>query len=518
MKLPRNWIEVQLGDLGEWRGGATPSKRNPSYWTNGSIPWVSPKDMKWDLISGAEDLITPAALEDGVASLVPSGSVLIVTRSGILAHSVPVGVTQMDAAINQDIKALVPAPGVDANFVAEQIRALAPELLAHAGKAGTTVESLSLERLKSFTLKLAPRQEQAAIGRQVQHLRARIARARDGADLVPQGIASISERIANMMAGGSLTTSGVARRAPMSNVSVHDLLAEPARTGLSIRGSMDPPGVRALRLSALRAPIVDLSDVRYLPLDEEATKHVAIRSGDVLISRGSGTKRFVARASLVAGVEAHTLFPDTSYRLRLNPELVLPEWFVAVWNAPVTRTAFEHRVRTTAGIWKVAWRDLRDVQINLPSLEEQVDAVEALRAATARLNRASAKRDAALRTLSRYEDAMVVRAFDGKLVSPVAGDEDPAMLLKRRAENPIPAILKPRRTTVPKRTPTLEELLATWPKAGRTFEQLKSLLPPDYEVAKALVFEALDNGILNQRYDANRNAMLLIKANETAAR
>jgi restriction endonuclease S subunit len=41
---------VRLRDLGEWSGGKTPSKANAAYWTNGTVPWVSPKDMKVDEI------------------------------------------------------------------------------------------------------------------------------------------------------------------------------------------------------------------------------------------------------------------------------------------------------------------------------------------------------------------------------------------------------------------------------------------------------------------------------------
>lgn len=511
MKLVRNWVEVALSDLGEWRGGGTPSKQNPGYWTDGTIPWVSPKDMKSDLINGAQDRITQAALDDGAVSIIPAGSVLIVTRSGILVHSVPVGVTQVDVTINQDIKALVPYPGVDPTFVAEQIRAMAPDLLAYAGKAGTTVESLAFDRLKSFTIRLAPPQEQVAIGREIQHLRARIARARSAADLVPDSIASIAERIAGMLAAGMLSSSGMEPRGDPATATVQELLVQPARTGLSIRGSIDPPGVRALRLSALRTPIVDLADVRYLPIEEEATTNYKIEAGDVLISRGSGTRRFVARAALVPIVNEHTLFPDTAYRLRFDLDRVVPEWFVAVWNAPATRADFENRIRTTAGIWKVAWRDLRDVRIELPSVEEQSDAVEALRAATARLKRAAAKRDAALRTLNRYEVAMTSRAFDGELVKPLAGDEVPATLMARLIPSPVAATKKNRRHKVVKRTPKFEELLESWPTTGQTFEQLRTLLPAKYENAKTVVFEALESGVLKQRYDAGRDVMIFVK-------
>lgn len=105
--LPAKWVEVPLGALGVWRSGGTPSKSNAVWWRDGTVPWVSPKDMKFDFITDSQDKISAEALEDGAAELIPSGSLLIVTRSGILAHSTPIAITKVEAAINQDIKALI---------------------------------------------------------------------------------------------------------------------------------------------------------------------------------------------------------------------------------------------------------------------------------------------------------------------------------------------------------------------------------------------------------------------------
>jgi type I restriction enzyme S subunit len=55
--LPNSWIKMPLSEVGNWFGGGTPSKSNPRFWTGGKIPWVSPKDMKRDLIIDAEDHI-----------------------------------------------------------------------------------------------------------------------------------------------------------------------------------------------------------------------------------------------------------------------------------------------------------------------------------------------------------------------------------------------------------------------------------------------------------------------------
>jgi type I restriction enzyme S subunit len=102
-------------------GGGTPDKENLDFW-NGEIPWVSPKDMGPFLIKGAEDHITREAVLASATTMVPPGSVLIVVRSGILRHTLPVGVTLGEFAINQDLKALVPKPGVEARFLAYLIK------------------------------------------------------------------------------------------------------------------------------------------------------------------------------------------------------------------------------------------------------------------------------------------------------------------------------------------------------------------------------------------------------------
>jgi len=50
-EIPKGWRWATLSELGSLRGGATPSKVRPDFW-NGSIPWVSPKDMKRDYLAG----------------------------------------------------------------------------------------------------------------------------------------------------------------------------------------------------------------------------------------------------------------------------------------------------------------------------------------------------------------------------------------------------------------------------------------------------------------------------------
>src|SRR3954465_14966197 len=93
----------------------------PLGWATTSLGrWVSPKDMKSPVVHDAEDHITDAAVEASATQVIRPGSVLIVTRSGILRHSLPVATTAQDVALNQDLKALTPACGILPTFVAAQ--------------------------------------------------------------------------------------------------------------------------------------------------------------------------------------------------------------------------------------------------------------------------------------------------------------------------------------------------------------------------------------------------------------
>jgi type I restriction enzyme, S subunit len=62
--------------------------------------------MKTDRILDSEDHITPEAIANSSTNLVNRGAVLIVVRSGILQHSLPVVVADCEVALNQDLKAV----------------------------------------------------------------------------------------------------------------------------------------------------------------------------------------------------------------------------------------------------------------------------------------------------------------------------------------------------------------------------------------------------------------------------
>jgi len=155
------WPEVPLASIVSIKGGGTPSKEKAEFW-GGCIPWVSPKDMKSELIGTSIDTITEEATRVSPAKLIPVGSALIVVRSGILARMVPIATTTRPLTVNQDIKALVSGPKLDAGFLVYFLRSAEPELLGHVTR-GATVHRLSTESIRSLQIPLPPLAEQKRI-------------------------------------------------------------------------------------------------------------------------------------------------------------------------------------------------------------------------------------------------------------------------------------------------------------------------------------------------------------------
>jgi len=166
--IPGAWKLVALGDLGQWSGGGTPSKSKAQYWEGGTIPWVSPKDMKAFVIRDSEDHITEEAVSGSTAKLIPANSVLFVTRSGILRHSFPVALNAVSVTVNQDLKTLTPRKGVLPEYVAWALRAFSQDILNTCSKQGTTVNSIETNSLKAFTIPLAPLEQQKSIVAEIE--------------------------------------------------------------------------------------------------------------------------------------------------------------------------------------------------------------------------------------------------------------------------------------------------------------------------------------------------------------
>jgi type I restriction enzyme S subunit len=148
------WEEKRLDMLATVQSGSTPSKANSKFW-DGSIPWVSAKDMKRLFLEDSEDHISEAAVSNG-ARLVPKGTLMLLTRGMTLIKDVPICVASRDMSFNQDVKGLRPRTGVNGLFLAWLLLGNKERLLDLVNIAGHGTGKIDTDELNAFTL-LVPR-------------------------------------------------------------------------------------------------------------------------------------------------------------------------------------------------------------------------------------------------------------------------------------------------------------------------------------------------------------------------
>jgi type I restriction enzyme S subunit len=159
--------EIALGNVGTWLSGGTPSRAREDFW-RGDIPWVSPKDMKADVLQRTIESISVEGAESG-SRVIPKGTILIVVRGMILAHTFPVAITARSMAFNQDIKALVTSQDFLPEFVFYWLRYKSYTILRSVSDSSHGTKRITSESIFNMMVPCKSRAEQEELVDILQH-------------------------------------------------------------------------------------------------------------------------------------------------------------------------------------------------------------------------------------------------------------------------------------------------------------------------------------------------------------
>lgn len=157
-----DWKLHPLNELAVFGGGHTPSMADEANYKKDGICWVTSQDVKTDYLFD-----TRTKLSDKGASelkLYPDGTIIMVTRSGILRHTLPIALLKIPATVNQDIRTISVGLSCSSTWLMHYLKVHERELLLNYGKVGTTVESIDFSKLKTMDLLVPTMDEQEKIG------------------------------------------------------------------------------------------------------------------------------------------------------------------------------------------------------------------------------------------------------------------------------------------------------------------------------------------------------------------
>jgi type I restriction enzyme S subunit len=402
---------VPLRFLASFSGGGTPDKGDAAYW-NGNIPWVSPKDMKRDSIGDSEDHVTQAALDQTVVQLLPVGSVLVVVRGMILAHTLPVAITTQPVTINQDIKALRCGAALYPRYLQAVLQGRAHWLLSQADESAHGTKKLDTEVLRRFEVPCPSLVEQRAI---IRYLDTETGRLDQLIIAKARVLDLLAEKRRAVIASAVLR--GINRAAPMRDSGVPWVgqlpthwQIERTRWLFRERDVRSETGDEELLSVSHITGVTPRSEKEVTMFEAETTEgYKTCLPGDLVIN----TLWAWMGAMGVAPMEG---IVSPAYHVYETGPRLDPRYIDALVRLPV----FAQEVtRYSKGVWSSRLRlypeGFFEVSLPIPPLDEQRTIVDHIAAVTAKLDKVRSGTERTITLLNERRGALIAAAVTGQI-------------------------------------------------------------------------------------------------------
>lgn len=343
---------VALGEVVDFYSGGTPSKSNPDFW-HGTVPWFSAKDMKRDRLTDSADHLSDKVFAATPLRRLQAGTVAIVVRGMILAHTIPICILDVDASINQDLKALIPRREIDPSFLAAMLRAQHDKLLAQVTTAAHGTKKLDSRVLQNLEIPLPPLSEQRRIAAILGHADALRAKRRQ----VLAHVDALTQSVFVDMFGNPRSWHD---RWPMGTI---DDLASAVAYGTSAKAGTHGRWP-VLRMGNITDDgRLDLSDLKYLDLSTGEIEKFTVRRGDLLFNRTNSREK-VGKSAVVRN---ETPMAYAGYLIRVRFEDAATAEFVSAYlNGAHGREVRKKMAKVAVNQANINASEMRNISIPLP--------------------------------------------------------------------------------------------------------------------------------------------------------
>lgn len=417
--LPSNWKTKKLKYVVRFVGGGTPDKAKLEFW-GGDIPWISPKDMKAEEIFDTEDHITQEGLISSATNMVKPGAALIVVRSGILRHSIPVAINRVPAALNQDMRALVPDQSLEVGYLARLIGGFERQFLRIWGKEGATVESLEYDLVASTEIPIPPLSVQQSIvaflDRETAAIDALIAAKQRLLDLLAEKRrAVVAEAVMRgLNPAAPLRPSGIDW---LGDIPAHWKIKR-SKWLFEERDERSTDGLEVLLSLRMERGLVPHNDVSVkLTRPEELVGYKKTFVGQVVINRMRASTGLVAITP-----QDGLVSPD--YAVFQPSTGMMADYYVEMFKIPLLQAVF--RSESTGlgtgsqGFLRLYSENFLALWFPCPPLGEQQEIVRHITSETAKIDRLRAATEHSITLLKERRGALIAAAVTGQIDIPEA--------------------------------------------------------------------------------------------------
>jgi type I restriction enzyme S subunit len=156
-----------------------------------------------------------------------------------------------------------------------------------------------------------------------------------------------------------------------------DKLYELIQYGTSKPCNADKTEVPVLRIPNIVSGKVDISDLKFIEPNERELGTLSLEIGDLLFVRTNGRKEYAGRCAVFQGEFQESLFASYLIRVRMKPDIVLPEFVQLYTMTTKGRSYLSGRAAIAAdGKFNINTQTIKNVLLPIPVYSEQREFVE----------------------------------------------------------------------------------------------------------------------------------------------
>jgi type I restriction enzyme S subunit len=425
-EVPEDWDTWKISHaFGEIGSGTTPPTSEAEWYENGTVPWVTTGELRENVISETKKLLSPTALTAFPALRVhPAGSLAIAMYGATIGR---LGILGVDAATNQACCLLIQPNNLDVKFTFYWLLAFKQNIIDLYAFGGGQ-PNINQEVIAGLKIPAPKVQDQARIARFLDYETARI-------DALIEEQESLIELLKEKRQAvtSHAVTKGLDRTAPMKNsevewlgeVPAHWTIARIKNVILSIEQGWSPQcdgfpveslsewGV--LKVGCVNGGVFNSMENKRLPAELKPLPELSVCKSDLLVSRAN-TRELVGSAAVVLEDQPNLMLCDKLYRMRVDGAKATPDFLAFYLGASPVRGQIELNASgASSSMLNIGQSVILEMELPLPSLQEQITICSSIRKQLAALNQLSHVAQTSKELLNERRSALISAAVTGKI-------------------------------------------------------------------------------------------------------
>lgn len=425
-KIPSNWCWIRLENIAEWGSGGTPSRKRKEYY-NGNIPWIKTGELNNGYIFNSEEKITELGLKNSSAKLYPINTVIIAMYGATIGK---VGILSIEATTNQACACAIVYKNILFKYVFHYL-IYQKEAFINKSKGGAQ-PNLSQEIIKKHEIPLPPIKEQQRIVNRIESLFAKLDRAKE---LIENTLAQFEQNkmaILHKAFTGELTAKWRKENnidlSSWKDVIMQDI-CEKIVCGKTPTGYISKTGeIPYLKVYNIVDNKIDFNKTaQFIPnkIHKEKLKSSILKPNDIIMNIVGPPLRKIA------------IIPDNYPEWNMNQAIVrfrvkkdvMYKFIYYILIYPKTLDNIINKTKGVVGQANISITQSRNIQIKLPTIEEQQEIVNILDKLLAKYNKIK-NLEQQLEKIELLKKAILAKAFRGELGTNNPDEESAENLLK----------------------------------------------------------------------------------------